>query len=216
MFQSLILPGISFGLTATSIPGPLQAYIINTALAQGWRRAIILIFSPLVVDAPIIVLVLFILGQTPAALIPLIQIVGGLFLFWLAWGAWQGYRAGAYIGKSDADDPELTPPQSTRALFARGLLLNVLSPGPYLFWGTVNGRLLLEGLEQSVWHGLAFLIAFYGTFLGGLATLVFIFSRVGQLDPRISRRIMLLTIGLMVFFAASFVISGVGALLNGT
>ena len=212
VLQSLILPGISFGLSATAIPGPLQAFLISTTLAQGWRRSIVIICSPLITDAPIIVLVLFILGHSPEALLPFIQIAGGLFLLYLAWNSWKGYAAGDYVGKKKKTDDPAAAPHSRAKILRRAVLMNFLSPGPYLFWGTINGRLLLQGLDQSIWHGLAFLIAFYGTFLGGLALVVMLFSRVGQLDSRISRRVMLFTILLMAFFGGEFIVQGITAI----
>ncbi len=212
MLESLILPGISFGLAATALPGPLQAYLISTTLALGWRRGILVIFSPLITDAPIILLVLFILGRSPDALIPFIQLIGGLFLLWLAWGAWKDYRAGSYV---DAD-AEATPVMATdgKRVLLRAVVMNFFSPGPYLFWGTVNGRLLLDGLEQSLLHGLVFLVAFYGTFLGGLALTVFIFARIGQLDARFSRLVLLTTIVLLAIFGLIFIRDGALVLLQ--
>ncbi len=67
---------------------------------------------------------------------------------------------------------------STRQLLTRSVLINLLSPGPYIFWGTVNGPLLVEGLRRRSSHGAAFLIAFYGTFMGVLLALIAVFNRV--------------------------------------
>jgi threonine/homoserine/homoserine lactone efflux protein len=36
-------------------------------------------------------------------------------------------------------------------LLRRAVLSNVVSPGPYLFWGTIHGPLVLEGAQRFGW-----------------------------------------------------------------
>jgi len=203
--QSLILRGISLGFSAGVLPGPLQAYIISAALTMGWRRSIVIIFSPLITDIPIATAIVFILGQLPEGVISWIRIAGGLFLLWLAYGALKQYRAGLHIGAPASS-------ASTQGALLRGMAMNFLSPGPYLFWSTVTGPLLLEGLRQSLWHGVAFLLAFYGTFLGLLALTVFLFDRLRQLDERVTRGLVLLTILILVVFSAQLMLQGLNIL----
>ena len=202
---ALVTRGITLGLTAGVLPGPLQTYIIQTTLTQGWRKALILVLSPLIADIPMIVLTVFVLAQFPPEFIRVIQIVGGLFVLWLAWGAWKQFRAGAMIG---AGGEAIT--LSTRQLLARAIVVNLLSPGPYIFWSTVNGPLLVQGLRESVLHGAAFLIAFYGTFLGVLQALIAVFNRVRTLDARVTRALLLVITGLLVIFGASLIGQGLG------
>jgi len=123
---------------------------------------------------------------------------------WVARGAWLQFRAGVRIQATNTDDVQVS-----RSILARGVLMNILSPGPYIFWSTVNGPLLVKGLQQSVWHGLAFLLAFYGTFLGLLALIISLFDRVRVLDPRVTRAVLLLTIVLLVWFGVSLLVEGI-------
>ncbi len=197
---TFISRGVSLGFTAGALPGPMQSYIIGTTLTGGWRRGLVIIFSPLVVDIPIIVLVVFVLGQLPAGFIRVIQIIGGLFLLWIARETWLALRSGVQIG---ADSPVET---SNRGIFARALLLNFLSPGPYLFWSTVNGPLLIQALGESVWHGVAFLVSFYGAFLTLLALTVALFNRVRTLDARFTRVILMITLVILVVFGLSLIL----------
>lgn len=201
---TLITRGASLGFTAAVIPGPLQAYLFQTALTYGWRKAGVIALSPLVVDTPIILLVLFVLGNFPPTLIQAIQIVGGLFVLYLAWGAWKAFRANAGVGDGNVDVD-----QPLRAIFARAMLTNVLSPGPYIFWATVNGPLLIEGLRVSIWNGIAFLVSFYGVFVGLLFIWSVVFDRVGRLSPRITRGLLLFTAGILVVFGVSLILDGV-------
>lgn len=203
----LIARGLTLGFTAGMLPGPLQTYIIQTTLTQGWRKALIIIISPLLADFPLILLTVFVLAQFPPGFIRAIQIVGGLFVLWLARGAWINFRAGAVIG---AGGEAVT--LSSRHLIARAWLVNMLSPGPYVFWGTVNGPLLVQALRESVWHGLVFLVAFYGTFLAILLGFILVFNRVRALDPRVTRALLLIITVLLVGFGVTLIAQGIGVL----
>lgn len=208
MFNGFILPAIGLGLTATSTPGPLQAYLVNITLRYGWRRALLAVCAPLVVDIPVIVVVVFILGQMSPEILQIIRLLGGLVLLWIASIAFSQYRAGA----SFQNQTDETISRSPLQIFGTALLINALSPGPYLFWSTVNGPLLLAALEISLLHAAAFMIAFYSTFLGGMALLVFVFHRLGQIDARVTGYILLFTICVLIFFATRLIAEALGLL----
>lgn len=194
----LIVQGIGFGFAAGTSPGPLQSYLISTTLSQGWRGGIVVIFSPLLTDAPIIILMTFILSQLPDLLQRGLQFAGGVFVLVLAWRMFQAWRMHTLI---EIDAPDAAERQRT---LSQAMIMNVLSPGPYIFWGSVTGPLLVQGLEQSVLHGGAFLLAFYGTFMGIMAVLVLIFDRLRRFGVQITRGILLIAI---------LVLGGLGILL---
>jgi threonine/homoserine/homoserine lactone efflux protein len=202
---TLITRGVTLGLTAGMLPGPLQTYLIQTTLTQGWRKSLPLVLSPLIADIPVILLTTLVLSQVPPELIRAIQILGGLFVLWLARGAWLNFRAGAQIGAGGA--AEVVP---VRQLLTRAVLVNLLSPGPIIFWATVNGPLLVQGLRESVLHGVAFLVAFYGTFLSVLVCFVGVFNKMRALDPRITRALLLIITIMLVVFGLSLIGQGLG------
>lgn len=201
----LILFGISLGLSAALLPGPLQAFLMATALQHGWRRALYVVPSPLIVDAPVILVVVFVLGQLPDAFLQIIRLVGGLVLLWIAWGAYQQWRTGT--GFSTKSETVYAHP---RRILLTAVALNAISPGPYLFWSTINGPTLIDALAQSPWHGLAFVAAFYGTFLGGLVLLAWFIGRVGALNPALTQALLLLIIVLLVWFGTSLMAEALG------
>jgi threonine/homoserine/homoserine lactone efflux protein len=207
MLQQFIIPAISFGVSATTLPGPSIAYLVNTTLTQGWRKALLVVLAPFITDPPIILLMVFILEQMPDSVLKMIQIGGGLLLYFIAWGAWQQYQSDA-IFKKVTD--EATARRSGRQVLATGVMMNFLSPGPYLFWGTINGPLLVKALELSVGHAIAFLIAFYGTFLLGLSSWVLLFHFVGKINERYLKMIILGTIVLLLGFGTSLILSAIG------
>jgi threonine/homoserine/homoserine lactone efflux protein len=202
--ELLIAGGISLGFLAGVQPGPFQTYVISAALSLGWRRGIVVVIAPLITDAPIIVVVVFVLGQVLPPVVKIaLRIVGGLFLLWLAFATWKQLRAGITIG----GEATISAGQST---LKRAVLMNFLSPGPYIAWSTFNGALLLQGLEQSSLHAAAFVAAFYVTFLSILALIVVVFDRLRRLDERITRVVLRLTVLILVVFGLLLIMQGLG------
>lgn len=172
--------GMILGGTAAAQPGPFQAYLLSQTLEKGWRRTLIAAFAPFISDGPIIFLMLFVLTRTPDWLLTGLQIAGGLFLLFLAWGAFRAFR--------DAPAVELLPQQELKNTnIFHAALMNFLSPGPYIFWATITGPILLAGWRESAGHGLSFLLGFYGMLVGGLIGFIILFSLAKQLDPKVSR-----------------------------
>jgi threonine/homoserine/homoserine lactone efflux protein len=202
--EGLIVGGVSLGFLAAVQPGAFQTYVINAALSLGWRRGIFAIFAPLIADIPIILVVVFVLGQVvPPTVKIVLRIVGGLFLLWLAFTTWRQLSAGFTIGGNVSQS-------AGQATLKRAVLMILLSPGPYIAWSTFNGALLLQGLEQSPLHAAAFLAAFYVTFLFLLALIVVVFDRLRRLDERITRGVLRLTLFILVVFGLLLIVQGLG------
>jgi len=72
-----------------------------------------------------------------------LQIGGGVFLLYLGWGAWRAFR------QWTASDTTSAPARG-RALTAilKAAVMNALSPGPYLFWATISGPILVAGWRE--------------------------------------------------------------------
>lgn len=199
---ALITQGISLGFSAGAIPGPFISYLVSTTLAQGWRRTIKLVFVPLVGDIPIILLAVVVLRQIPPEFIRLIQLVGGLYLLWIAFGAYRQLRAGVMFEANAAGAEQRS--------FFQGILMAWLGPGPYLYWSTILGPLLITALNDSVGTGIAFLLSFYVPFLLLLAGYVILFDRIRRLDPRVVRGIQIVVVIILVLFGLRLIAQGLG------
>jgi len=174
-----ILQGIGYGFAAGVQPGPLQTYIISQTLLKGWRRTLPAALAPLLSDGPIIAICLFVLSQVPGWLQRILFIAGGLFVLYLAYGAYQTWKN---------FNPELPSPKSgTQQSILKAALVNTLNPNPYIFWTLVTGPILLAGWRNTPVYGLGFLLGFYATFILSLATMILIFGTVRQLGPKINR-----------------------------
>lgn len=207
MLQEFIAPAISLGVSAATIPGPLIAYLVNTAATQGWRKALLIVLAPLITDAPIIALMTFILGQMPAQALNVIQLAGGFLLLFIARGALRQYQAGSALNQVTGGAAVAS---CWRRVLLTGIGMNLLSPGPWLFWATVNGPLLVKALDSSPGHALAFLLAFYGTFLGGLCCWVLLIHQARRLPGNVLRYIILATALLLLWFGAGLITAAIG------
>jgi threonine/homoserine/homoserine lactone efflux protein len=198
---TFFLQGAALGLASGASPGPFQTFMISESLAGGFRRAAPIAFAPLITDLPIILFSLFVLNLLPPDFLRIISLAGGLFVFYLAWGLWRNWRAGAGLSL----DQPVTP---SHGLW-KGVLVNFLSPGPYLFWGLVNGPILLEALQQSALHAAAFLVGFYGVFISFMLGLALVFSQARRLGPRMVRALLLVSIIILVIFGAILIKEGI-------
>lgn len=174
-----ILQGLTLGFSAGVSPGPMHAYLLSQTLKNGWRRALPAVLAPLLSDGPIITLVLIVLTQMPGWALRALQVAGGVFILTLAWSAYRDMRAARH---------DLTPsPDSARQSLQKAVLVNLLNPNPYIFWGVVGGPILLDGWHQAANRGAAFVAAFYVALIGTFAGFVAIFATAGRLGPTAQR-----------------------------
>lgn len=187
LFQGLVL-----GATAAMQPGPLQAFLLSQTLKNGWRRTLPAAFAPLVSDGPIVLLVLLILTQTPAWFLQTLQIVGGLFLLYLAYGAWQAFNTAVSLTPTSTDTGQKS--------LLKAALMNALSPNPYIFWATIAGPIFINGWREAPRFGVSFLVGFYVAIIGGFMAFIGLFALTSKLDPNISRALSLISaIALLLF-----------------
>jgi threonine/homoserine/homoserine lactone efflux protein len=131
--------GVLLGLSAGPSPGPMLALVRTQTLRHGPREGCKIALTPLVTDAPIIVVAL-VLAAKQAELRPLLGIVsiaGGAFVLYLAWDSFRPARLGA--------EAPAEPPRS----WFKGIVTNLLSPHPWLFWLTVGAAILAKAIAQS-------------------------------------------------------------------
>jgi threonine/homoserine/homoserine lactone efflux protein len=200
-FLTYFLQGAALGFAAAITPGSFQTYLISESLSGGWRRGAPVAFAPLVSDLPIILLSLFLLNQLPESFLRIISIAGGAFAMYLAWRLLNDWRKGA-------DLPEEGTSSSNGSL-RRGVIANFLTPGPYLFWALVSGPILLAALRQSIAFGATFLIGFYGVMIISLLGIALVFSQARRLGPRVVHFLLLLSIIILLIFAALLLKQGI-------
>ncbi|MBT3336984.1 MAG: LysE family transporter [Anaerolineae bacterium] len=176
-----ILQGLTLGLAAGAQPGPFQTYIITQTLANGWRKTLIAAFAPLVSDGPIILLAFFVLKQMPDALQRGLYIAGGLFILYLSWSSFQQWRSFDENAEKEVSEQSLW----------KAAMMNLISPGPYIFWSLVSGPILLKGLAEAPSKGIGFIVAFYGTMISLNLVLIVLVGAASKIGERIRRGLLL-------------------------
>jgi threonine/homoserine/homoserine lactone efflux protein len=174
-----LLQGLTLGFAAGAQPGPFQTYLISQTLSQGWRRTWIAAFAPLVSDGPIVALALLVLSQVPDWFQRVLQIAGGVFVLYLAWGAYKTWRAFA----PEADAAPQTGPRS----LLRAATMNALSPGPYLFWSLAIGPLIVTTWRDNAPNAISIVLAFYVAMISLNFAVVLLFGQAARFGNQVRK-----------------------------
>ncbi len=177
-----ILQGLTLGVAATAQPGPFNSYLVSQALSHGWKRAWMAAFAPLLSDGPIIIVTLLALSQVPAWLQRGLNFVSGIFILYLAWGAFEHWR------NFSAPQTETAPAGSQSLL--KAALINLINPSPYIYWSLVMGPILIAGWRENPFYGLGFLIVFYAILIGGLLGVMAVFAAARQMGEKVSHALL--------------------------
>jgi threonine/homoserine/homoserine lactone efflux protein len=191
---SLFTQGVTLGFSAAASPGPFQAFLFSRASRHGVRRTLPLALAPLVSDGPIVAVILLALTRLPQGFLRGLEVSGGAFLLWLSWSAFRT------VG--DTYSPSMRPVDGTGGAFLRAAVVNAAGPGPWIFWSTVCGPILIEAWRAAPATGLAFLLGFYLVLVGGNAALVSTFGLAGRIGPRMARGLGLASAALMAGMGA--------------
>ncbi len=203
-----LIRGLVLGFPNAGVPGPFQAYLLSQTMRHGWKRTLPVALAPLISDGPIIALVLFVLLQLSKQTLGYIQIAGGIFILYLAFGAYKT------ISAAQENRPA---PQNTRGglrSVSKGAFMNALNPAPYIFWGTVGGPILLNGWRESPHIGIAFLVGFYGTLITAFAVLIWVFGTVGGLHPRARKILSSISAIALTLFGLAQLLLGISSVWN--
>ena len=184
MFVYLII-GITYGFAAAVQPGPFQTYLISQTLNNGWRRTLPATFAPLISDISAAILALVILNRMPAWTEQLLHFLGGVFVLYLAFGAFKTWKSFEMNKKDTVHTAQQT--------VWKAVLVNVLNPAAYIGWSLVLGPLLLKGWREVPLNGFALLIAFYGTMIITTVGIIMLFAGARNLGPRVDKKLIVVS-----------------------
>jgi threonine/homoserine/homoserine lactone efflux protein len=144
--------GISAGLS----PGPLMTVIIAESIKHGRKEGIKVAMAPLFTDIPIVAFVLLVLSKLSHIdpVLGTLSLMGSVYLLYL--GLCNLRFTGMNITL------ETINPQS----FRKGIITNLLSPSPYMFWFTVLGISLIDAYHRHWLLAVLFVVIFYCLLLG--------------------------------------------------
>jgi threonine/homoserine/homoserine lactone efflux protein len=162
-----LLLGLAIGFSAGVSPGPLLALVVSTSLRHGRWAGFQVAASPLVTDLPIIILSLTVLTAVPGRVVAAVGTVGAAVVLKLGISTLRQARRAAL--------PAAEGGAATHSL-SKGVVVNVLSPHPWLFWFSVGGPLLVTAWHHGTIYSGTFLLGFYGLLVGTKVVLAALLS----------------------------------------
>ncbi len=193
-----LITGVALGAPAGLSPGPMQALIISETLRHSTRKGVEAALAPLVTDAPIILLIVFAVSRLSNydPVMGIISIAGAVFLVYLAYKNFQIKE----IQPSPAE-----PSQSLK----KGIIVNLLSPHPYLFWLLVGSPILLRAWKQGIVCPALFFVGFYTVLLGTFITIALCTGAFSSYVRGRAYRLTMRLLGvLLIVFAGLFCYKG--------
>ena len=156
MNGTFLVSGLVLGLSAGLTPGPILTLVIYQTLKHGIKEGVKVALAPLLTDAPIVIISLFLLARLSnmKSVLGLVSMLGGIYLFYLA------YESIRFKG---ADlNHEAVNPQSIK----KGVMANFLNPSPYMFWISIGGPLVLKASQVHIAASFIFIVPFYILLVG--------------------------------------------------
>ncbi|WP_342305293.1 LysE family translocator [Methanolobus sp. ZRKC5] len=168
--NEFLLSGIILGFAAGISPGPLLAMVISESIQHGSREGIKVALSPLITDILIVSSILLILSHfgNQDFVIAIISLSGAVYLIYL----------GISSFKSESNDFDIA--SQKRNSLKKGILVNFLSPHPYLFWITIGGPILFKALDVDIWATVLFVFGFYALLVGSKILLALVVGKSGH------------------------------------
>ena len=155
MIQYLTM-GVLLGFSAGLTPGPLLTLVVSETLSYNIRAGIKVAVAPLITDLPIIIVAVLILSRLSGSqgILGAISLIGGVLV--LTMGIHGMKTKGLAMDISKAAPRSLT----------KGILVNALSPHPYIFWLSVGGPAMTKAVDRHILAPAAFLLGFYLLMVG--------------------------------------------------
>ena len=192
--------GVVLGLAAGFAPGPLLALVLAQSIRYGTREGFRVAAAPLITDVPIVIFATALVvaaAEAAGGLLGAISLAGAAFVTYL--GIESLRATGVQAGRPDE------APRS----WARGALVNALSPHPYIFWVTVGAPMLIGAWADGPLAAAAFLTGFYACLVGAKMLVALIAGRSGgRLRGRGYRMVMSSLGVLLLFFALRLAAEG--------
>jgi threonine/homoserine/homoserine lactone efflux protein len=161
---SFLTIGAILGLSAGFAPGPLLALVVSETLQHDIKAGVKVALAPILTDLPIILLTVFVLAKLTRfqPFLGLISIGGGCFILYLG------------IKNFKTKGAEITGDSKTPRSLQKAILVNALSPHPYLFWFSVGAPMIIKAMEQGLASAIFFIVSFYGMLVGSKIVLAIV------------------------------------------
>lgn len=191
--------GLVMGLTAGLSPGPLLTLVIAQSLQHGIRAGIKVALAPIISDTPIILLMLLLVEQLSDfdRIVGLLAVLGSGYIFYIAYNT---ARLKQPTSQLSAEKPRS---------ISKGVLTNILSPHPYLFWLTVGAPTIIKAAAVSTLAPLLFILGFYLPLVGSKIIMAILLGKYrALLGAKTYMHVMRFLALLLAIFAALLFLDG--------
>lgn len=200
----LISAAFVLGATSGLSPGPLLTLVVAESFRKGFRSGAALAVAPLITDAPVILLMLWLARMLSSVE----SVIGALYMLGACYISYLSVEMFRFKGV------EIDTSSGVRASFKKGAVVNLLNPAPYVFWLTIGAPLLSRAGKISWMVVVAFLGVFYGLLVGIKLLLAVLIGKNRHLLKGVYYRAVMRAMGVvLLLFAAIFLKNGVEKIL---
>lgn len=205
----IFMTSLVMGFSGAIMPGPLLTVTINESLRRGSRVGPQIASGHALLELALVVAIFFGLGTyiTLPSVKGTIGVIGGLFLFWMAYGILkESFHAAALDLSGDITKKGLSP-------WLSGITVSASNPYWFLWWATAGAGALMVAAGQGILGAISFYI---GHILSDYIWFIFVAFTVAKgkkLFNPMAYKVVLGVCGLFLLGLASyFVYSGTGYL----
>lgn len=194
-----LLAGLTLGFVAGVSPGPLLTMVIAETIKYNRKEGFKIALSPLVSDFPIVLATILIISKLSSynLMLGVISILGSLFILYLAW-------ENIKIKKIDI---ELQAEKTHN--FKKGIITNLLSPHPYLFWLLVGAPFTVKAAKENLLFAVLFIAGFYIFIIGTKMTVAIITEKSKNIFSGKTYLIIIKILGfILLLFSVIFIWDG--------
>ncbi len=194
-----LVTGLLLGLAQGLSPGPLITLIFSETLKYGKKEGIKIAVSPLITDSLIVLLVLLVLSSFAKynLVLGVISLLGAGYLIYLGIENLRTKMARFQVNVAE------------KGAFKRGIIANLLSPHPYLFWLSIGGPKILEGLSIQASASALFVIGLYTSLVGSKIAVALVVDKSRTFVNSKYYVYIIQALGIvLIIFALLFVIDG--------
>jgi threonine/homoserine/homoserine lactone efflux protein len=167
---NFLIFGTILGLSAGVSPGPLLTLVISHTLQFGTKEGLKITLAPILTDLPFIAVSFLIYTSLPELdlILGLISLVGAVFV--------------AVLGvQSLLQKPvELKIEEVAPHSILKGILVNLLSPHPYIFWFSIGTPTLIKATKVNIWAAVGFAACFFVAIIFSKALIAVIVGKSRQ------------------------------------
>jgi len=193
---TFLAAGTVLGLSAGFAPGPLLALVVSETLQHDKKAGVKVALAPVITDLPIIIFSLLVLTKLSRFqnILGIISVIGAFFILYLG------------IANIKIKGVQIDADSTHQKSLQKGILVNALSPHPYLFWLTVGGPTTIKALDLSLLAATGFVLCFYVLLIGSKILLAMLVSRSRSFLQQNTYILTMRLLGLILIILAGYLI----------